>query len=101
MLSSTILKYVSFASLDLLPGTEYLVSVSSVYEQHESTPLRGRQKTGESCWQYAYQVAFTFRFEITKWDVSSKNTSPSFVVVMVVLVALSLLFFFFIAGLKN
>ncbi|XP_037379898.1 fibronectin isoform X7 [Talpa occidentalis] len=31
---------------NLLPGTEYLVTVSSVYEQHESTPLRGRQKTG-------------------------------------------------------
>ncbi|XP_006778989.1 PREDICTED: fibronectin isoform X3 [Myotis davidii] len=31
---------------NLLPGTEYLVSVSSVYEQHESTPLRGRQRTG-------------------------------------------------------
>ncbi|XP_063093531.1 fibronectin isoform X8 [Cavia porcellus] len=31
---------------NLLPGTDYLVSVSSVYEQHESIPLRGRQKTG-------------------------------------------------------
>ncbi|XP_060040129.1 fibronectin isoform X6 [Erinaceus europaeus] len=31
---------------NLLPGTEYLVNVSSVYEQHESIPLRGRQKTG-------------------------------------------------------
>ncbi|XP_039089050.1 fibronectin isoform X8 [Hyaena hyaena] len=31
---------------NLLPGTEYLVTVSSVYEQHESIPLRGRQKTG-------------------------------------------------------
>lgn len=31
---------------NLLPGTEYLVGVSSVYEQHESIPLRGRQKTG-------------------------------------------------------
>ncbi|XP_059961727.1 fibronectin isoform X12 [Mesoplodon densirostris] len=31
---------------NLLPGTEYLVTVSSVYEQHESVPLRGRQKTG-------------------------------------------------------
>ncbi|KAM4836254.1 fibronectin isoform 7-T7 [Thomomys bottae] len=30
---------------NLLPGTEYLVSVSSVYEQHESVPLRGREKT--------------------------------------------------------
>ncbi|XP_039349752.1 fibronectin isoform X5 [Mauremys reevesii] len=30
----------------LLPGTEYLVRVYSVYEQHESTPLRGVQKTG-------------------------------------------------------
>ncbi|XP_059961717.1 fibronectin isoform X3 [Mesoplodon densirostris] len=30
---------------NLLPGTEYLVTVSSVYEQHESVPLRGRQKT--------------------------------------------------------
>lgn len=45
------LKQIPLASSDLLPGTEYLVSVSSVYEQHESIPLRGRQKTGEPCWQ--------------------------------------------------
>nr|XP_033801831.1 fibronectin isoform X3 [Geotrypetes seraphini] len=31
---------------DLLPGTEYLISVYSVYEEHKSTPLRGVQKTG-------------------------------------------------------
>ncbi|XP_007501844.1 fibronectin isoform X12 [Monodelphis domestica] len=31
---------------NLLPGTEYLVSVSSVYEQHESIPLKGIQKSG-------------------------------------------------------
>ncbi|XP_010614318.1 fibronectin isoform X5 [Fukomys damarensis] len=31
---------------NLLPGTDYLISVSSVYEQHESIPLKGRQKTG-------------------------------------------------------
>lgn len=61
---------VPLASSDLLPGTEYLVSVSSVYEQHESTPLRGRQKTGESCWQYAYEVVFTDQLEITKMEYS-------------------------------
>ncbi|XP_074857306.1 fibronectin isoform X20 [Carettochelys insculpta] len=31
---------------NMLPGTEYLVSVYSVYEQHESTPLTGVHKTG-------------------------------------------------------
>ncbi|XP_055967563.1 fibronectin isoform X3 [Sorex fumeus] len=31
---------------NLLPGTEYLVSVFSVYENHVSTALKGRQKTG-------------------------------------------------------
>nr|XP_014431150.1 fibronectin isoform X4 [Pelodiscus sinensis] len=31
---------------NLLPGTEYLVKVYSVYEQHESTALTGVQKTG-------------------------------------------------------
>lgn len=55
------LKQAPLASLDLLPGTEYLVSVSSVYEKHESTPLRGRQKTGEPCWQRASQVARTYQ----------------------------------------
>ncbi|XP_038276949.1 fibronectin isoform X7 [Dermochelys coriacea] len=30
----------------LLPGTEYLVSIYSIYEQHESPPLTGVQKTG-------------------------------------------------------
>lgn len=33
-------------STDLLPGTEYLVRVYSVSEQHESAPLSGIQKTG-------------------------------------------------------
>nr|XP_008111773.1 PREDICTED: fibronectin isoform X3 [Anolis carolinensis] len=31
---------------NLLPGTVYLVRVYSVYEQHESKPLSGEQKTG-------------------------------------------------------
>ncbi|XP_032094851.1 fibronectin isoform X2 [Thamnophis elegans] len=31
---------------NLLPGTVYLVKVYSVYEQHESKPLSGEQKTG-------------------------------------------------------
>lgn len=56
------LKQAPLASLDLLPGTEYLVSVSSVYEKHESTPIRGRQKTGEPCWQCAYQIALHCQF---------------------------------------
>uniref|UniRef100_A0A8D0E6W8 Fibronectin n=1 Tax=Salvator merianae TaxID=96440 RepID=A0A8D0E6W8_SALMN len=31
---------------NLLPGTVYLIRVYSVYEQHESKPLSGQQKTG-------------------------------------------------------
>ncbi|XP_058042001.1 fibronectin isoform X9 [Ahaetulla prasina] len=31
---------------NLLPGTTYLIKVFSVYEQHESKPLSGEQKTG-------------------------------------------------------
>uniref|UniRef100_A0A8C6YC96 Fibronectin n=1 Tax=Naja naja TaxID=35670 RepID=A0A8C6YC96_NAJNA len=31
---------------NLLPGTAYLIKVYSVYEQHESKPLSGEQKTG-------------------------------------------------------
>ncbi|KAJ6665358.1 hypothetical protein lerEdw1_004407 [Lerista edwardsae] len=31
---------------NLLPGTVYVIRVYSVYEQHESKPLRGEQKTG-------------------------------------------------------
>lgn len=47
-------KFLFFNSTDLLPGTEYLVRVYSVSEQHESAPLYGIQKTGT--WMHVWLV---------------------------------------------
>ncbi|KAM5126150.1 LOW QUALITY PROTEIN: fibronectin-like [Callospermophilus lateralis] len=62
-----------------LPGTEYLVSVSSVYEHHESIPLKGRQKTPlTNTISTAIPAPTNLRFtQITPTSFSAQWTPPN------------------------